>query len=354
MATEPVIRANLIIALGDLSFRFPNTVEPWTPRMYARLHDESISVRSNTLTVLTHLILNDMIKVKGQISDMAFCIVDSVERISGLAKLFFSELSKKGNTLYNVMPDIVSRLSDPEKGIAEDHFRLIMKYIIGLIEKDKLLESLVEKLCHRFRATRTERQWRDIAFCLSLFPYSDRSIKKLSDNFPCWSDKLHEDSVYDSICVIFAGVKKGVGVAVGGSGRGEAKQLMEELEVKVEEARSKGVIDRDAEKNAQAAKDGKKKKGGKNPRKVESSDSEEEETIEDLDDESKKGQKSESSEEEAEAVVPEKRGRRGQEKKESREVEKSTKKAKKRSEEEQEDSEDDFQDRRGRRGGRKR
>ena len=46
-----------------------------------------------------------------------------------------------------------------------------MKYIIGLIEKDKLLESLVEKLCLRFRATRTERQWRDISYCLSLFPY---------------------------------------------------------------------------------------------------------------------------------------------------------------------------------------
>ncbi len=41
----------------------------------------------------------------------------------GLAKLFFAELAKKGNTLYNVMPDIVSRLSDPEVGIAEDQFR---------------------------------------------------------------------------------------------------------------------------------------------------------------------------------------------------------------------------------------
>jgi len=383
-ATEPVIRANLIIALGDLSFRFPNTVEPWTPRMYARLHDESTSVRSNTLTVLTHLILNDMIKVKGQISDMAFCIVDSVERISGLAKLFFSELSKKGNTLYNVMPDIVSRLSDPEKGIVEDNFRLIMKYIIGLIEKDKLLESLVEKLCHRFRATRTERQWRDIAFCLSLFPYSDRSIKKLADNFPCWSDKLHEDSVYDSICVIFAGVKKGVGVAVGGAGRGEAKQLMEELEARVEEARAKGVVDRDAENNAQAAKDGKKKgkkgeddegnkgkkKGPKGQKKVDSSDSEEEEIEDDQVEEDKeadaekenldnsdeeedessgkkrKGKKSVSSEEES-APLPEKRGKRV-------ELGKSAKKGKKRVEEEQVDSEDDFQERRGRRGGRKR
>ena len=111
--------------------------------MYARLHDESVSVRSNTLTVLTHLILNDMIKVKGQISDMAWCIVDSEDKIAGLSKLFFAELSKKGNTLYNVMPDIVSRLSDPEKGVEEEPFRTIMKYIFGLIEKDKLLESLV-------------------------------------------------------------------------------------------------------------------------------------------------------------------------------------------------------------------
>ena len=53
----------------------------------------------------------------------------------------------------------------------EENFRTIMKYIIGLIEKDKLLESLVEKLCLRFRATKTERQWRDISYCLSLFPY---------------------------------------------------------------------------------------------------------------------------------------------------------------------------------------
>lgn len=47
------------------------------------------------MQILTHLILNDMVKVKGQISEMAMCIVDNDERILGLAKLFFSELSKK-------------------------------------------------------------------------------------------------------------------------------------------------------------------------------------------------------------------------------------------------------------------
>lgn len=33
---DDVIRANIVIALGDLSFRFPNQLEPWTPRIYAR------------------------------------------------------------------------------------------------------------------------------------------------------------------------------------------------------------------------------------------------------------------------------------------------------------------------------
>ena len=35
-STSPIIRANTIIAMGDLCFRFPNLVEPWTPHLYAR------------------------------------------------------------------------------------------------------------------------------------------------------------------------------------------------------------------------------------------------------------------------------------------------------------------------------
>ena len=35
-AKQPAIRANTIIALGDLTFRFPNLIEPWTTNLYAR------------------------------------------------------------------------------------------------------------------------------------------------------------------------------------------------------------------------------------------------------------------------------------------------------------------------------
>jgi hypothetical protein len=59
---DSALRSNIVIALGDLAFRFPNTVEPWTSHMYDRLKDADSRVRKNTLMVLTHLILNDMIR----------------------------------------------------------------------------------------------------------------------------------------------------------------------------------------------------------------------------------------------------------------------------------------------------
>ena len=52
-------------------------------------------MRKTAVMVLTHLILNDMVKVKGQISHMALCLVDPNPRIKDLAKLFFTEMSKK-------------------------------------------------------------------------------------------------------------------------------------------------------------------------------------------------------------------------------------------------------------------
>ena len=66
-ARSPRVRALAAVALGDLAFRFPNLVEPYTGLLYARLRDGDARVRKNMLMVLTHLILHDMVKVKGQV-----------------------------------------------------------------------------------------------------------------------------------------------------------------------------------------------------------------------------------------------------------------------------------------------
>lgn len=44
---------------------------------------------------MTHLILKDMVKVKGQVSEMAVLLIDPAPQIAALAKNFFNELSHK-------------------------------------------------------------------------------------------------------------------------------------------------------------------------------------------------------------------------------------------------------------------
>eukprot|EP00964_Phaeocystis_antarctica_P085559 scaffold54066_cov63-Phaeocystis_antarctica.AAC.2 len=125
--------------------RHPNLLEPWTSHVYAQLRDADLRVRKNTLLVLTHLILNDMVKVKGQVAEMALCLVDAEPRVTALARLFFTEFAKKGSApVYNLLPDIMSSLS-ANSAVTPEAFREVMGFLIGFISKDKQTEAMTEK-----------------------------------------------------------------------------------------------------------------------------------------------------------------------------------------------------------------
>ncbi|GFZ43762.1 hypothetical protein JCM24511_01482 [Saitozyma sp. JCM 24511] len=202
---DPVVRGNIVIALGDIALCFGSLIDDNSERLYQGLTDPDPGVKKNTLMVLTHLILNGMIKVKGQLGEMAKCVEDEDERIADLAKMFFKELSTKDNALYNNLQDVISHLSIGKHAVDEETFEKTMKYIFQFIEKEKQAEAIVEKLCQRFRLATDERQWRDIAFCLSLLPFkSERSVKKLIEGLPFYQDKLHEETVFRRFSEILA------------------------------------------------------------------------------------------------------------------------------------------------------
>ncbi|MED6172299.1 Condensin-1 complex subunit CAP-D2 [Stylosanthes scabra] len=219
-----IVRSNCTIALGDLAVRFPNLLEPWTEMMYARLRDPSVSVRKNAVLVLSHLILNDMMKVKGYINEMAVRLEDDDERISSLAKLFFNELSKKGsNPVYNLLPDILSKLSN--QNLTKDSFCNIMQYLITSIKKDRQMEALVEKLCNRFNGVADVRQWEHISYCLSQLAFTEKGMKKLIELFKTYEHALSEDSVMDNFRTILNKGKK--------FAKPELKSCIEEFEDKL-------------------------------------------------------------------------------------------------------------------------
>jgi condensin complex subunit 1 len=147
------IKSNIVIALGDVAVSFSNIIDENSNELYKGLSDTDLRVKKNTLMVLTHLILNGMIKVKGQLGEMAKCLEDPEPRIADLAKLFFKELSSKENAIYNNLPDgkirpmpsfscsyflfplVISHLSTGEHAVDEETFKSILKYIFTFIEK---------------------------------------------------------------------------------------------------------------------------------------------------------------------------------------------------------------------------
>ncbi|XP_004766763.1 condensin complex subunit 1 isoform X1 [Mustela putorius furo] len=229
----PIVRSNLMIATGDLAIRFPNLVDPWTPHLYARLRDPAQQVRRTAGLVMTHLILKDMVKVKGQVSEMAVLLIDPAPQIAALAKNFFNELSHKGNAIYNLLPDIISRLSGPEGGVEEEPFHTIMKQLLSYITKDKQTESLVEKLCQRFRTARTERQYRDLAYCVSQLPLTERGLRKMLDNFDCFGDKLSDESIFSAFLSVVGKLRRGA--------KPEGKAIIDEFEQKLRVCHTRGL-----------------------------------------------------------------------------------------------------------------
>jgi condensin complex subunit 1 len=223
-APEPAIRSNIVVALGDMAFRWTNLTEPWMAHIYALLRDDDGQVRTNTLTVLTHLVLNDMVKVRGQIGELALCLEDSDERIQDMARLFFSEFRHKqqGMLLYNLLPDMISRLS--VGGVEEGKFRRVVKFVFGFVDKARQTDGLVDKLCQRFRATDVPRQWRDVAFCLAQLSYSEKSVRRLLEeaNFRAFADKLHDEDIAASLAAVVAKAKK---LPKGSDGKGVADEL---------------------------------------------------------------------------------------------------------------------------------
>ncbi|KAJ7844392.1 non-SMC mitotic condensation complex subunit 1-domain-containing protein [Mycena olivaceomarginata] len=271
---NPNIRSNIVIALGDVAVSFSNIIDENSNELYKGLSDPNLVVKKNTLMVLTHLILNGMIKVKGQLGEMAKCIEDPDTRISDLAKLFFKDLSTKDNAIYNNLPDVISHLGIGEHAVDEETFQRTLTYIFSFIEKEKQAESIVEKLCQRFHLSEEPRQWRDIAFCLSLLPFkSERSVKKLIEGLPFYRDKLHEETVFERFTEILNKARQNKSPNKPDTELAEFEQILEDHKLQGEE-------DRDLEKRVQGKKAAAKKKASKRKGRKKAAPVEEEEEEE--------------------------------------------------------------------------
>lgn len=258
--SEATVRVNVAIALSDLAARQPNSLEPWTDHVYNALRDRDPTVRLAILNTLARLSLNDMIKAKGAgVANLARCVVDHDSRVGQRARSFFHELARKTTAtyspIYNLMPDIISRLSvarllakstiseeaqedqeqlhsslrvdevDDSSALGTDDFHKVMSFLLSFVDKEKHVEALAEKLCHRIAATKAQddavradgerasldfqaQARQDLAFCMSKLQVSEKSVKRIIQLLPLYKDALAEDDVFEAFSGIANKAKK--------------------------------------------------------------------------------------------------------------------------------------------------
>lgn len=69
-------------------------------------------MRQTAVTVLTQLVLKDVLKVKGQVSEVAVLLIDPEPHITSLALNFFNELASKVRT--HAHTHLFTPLTEPE------------------------------------------------------------------------------------------------------------------------------------------------------------------------------------------------------------------------------------------------
>lgn len=240
-----VVRMNCILGFADLATCHSRIVDQNVKSLFLGLMETKgttgAKIRTRTLTILTHLFLTGMIKVKGWIGWIARAQLDPSPSVRGMAKLFFQELTGKDPlAIYNYIPEIISALSvgsgdalfeasgddvavDIIKPLSHDEFKSVAKTIFEYVtRKERQMESLVERLCARIRGCRNWRQIRDIMFSITLVisptisggvgnntstpPFT--SLKRFIESFPLYRDRLHDKQVFSYVEDILQRAKK--------------------------------------------------------------------------------------------------------------------------------------------------
>lgn len=76
--------------------------------------------------------------------------------------------------------------------------------ILPMIWLKNYSDWIIKQLAYFSFYFRTDRQWRDLSFCLSMLSYSAKGLRKLQENFTCFGDKLADDDVYGLFCQIIS------------------------------------------------------------------------------------------------------------------------------------------------------
>ena len=148
-----ISKNSLLVAMADLFIRFPTITGKITEVLFSCLHcnsgacgdndmsSSSAELRQTALIIVSYLAMNDMLRIRDHLADIAVVTLDPDPTIRSLSKELITEIATKNNALYNAMVNVLSKLAVPPSmgGLLHDdkQFEEIITFLFKLVTKDK-------------------------------------------------------------------------------------------------------------------------------------------------------------------------------------------------------------------------
>ena len=205
------LKLNVCLSFGDLVNRFPNIMISEVNKFFEGLHSPHKEVVKYTLTVISHLALNDMLKMKGEVVDICMLLDHKDPSIRTHVQTFFNEINNKGNNvIYNIIPKALARLSNEFKSLEYSKFKTIAQTLLKYVDKEKHIEGLMDKLFAKLRNTTDNLEWRNNTFVLSELNYnSEKLLTKFLQSYSEIRDKNDDlPEVKENLAKIFSKLER--------------------------------------------------------------------------------------------------------------------------------------------------
>ena len=205
------LKLNVCLSFGDLVNRFPNIMITEVNKFFDGLHSPHKEVVKYTLTVISHLVLNDMLKMKGEVVDICMLLDHKDPSIRNHVQTFFNEINNKGNNvIYNIIPKALARLSNEFKSLEYSKFKTIAITLLKYVDKEKHIEGLMDKLFAKLKSSTDNLEWRNDTFVLSELNYNtEKTLAKFLQSYSEIIDKNDDNQeVKENLAKIFGKLER--------------------------------------------------------------------------------------------------------------------------------------------------
>lgn len=236
-STPSSIKNNLLVTMGDLIRRHSTILTEKKGLIFRNLRIKDDDLRRTAVIILSQLVLNDYLKLRGEVIDFVLLLNDSNVKIRSTLNAFFQELRKKDPKIFsNMIPDAINRFSvlqsrsqgvpeeekqskailpEEREGVVEGQdlgdlleknqkvydnlyeqdrlhelFTKFLRFILDFIDKDKVGPMLVEKLCNKLKFNKNRLEVLNIFRCFYFFVSNDSAVLKLLENGSVLKEKM--------------------------------------------------------------------------------------------------------------------------------------------------------------------